>query len=354
MIIILNTQNKIRCKLLIKYFFSFNKFSNFKEYDRDKKKIVVALAADYGNLGDVAITYAQTKFLGIHFPDAEIIDFPISRTFSHMKSLKRIINSNDIITIVGGGNTGDMYDDIEFCRQFVINQFPNNRIICFPQTIDFSDTPSGRKALKKAIKVYGRHKKLSLSAREEKSFNKFSQLFINNRVVMAPDIVLSLDEADLAACREGVTFVLRADGEKSISESLQKELIEKVSAKYSVRFNDTHVNKSRLSVKERKDELDAIWNVFRASELVITDRLHGMIFCAITNTPCIAINNSNKKVAGVYNSWLKESQIIRVMENFNVDEALQLIQEILKKDATRTSKLVSTEKFNNLITLLKE
>ena len=349
----LDVKKMIRIKLYGRYLTS--KISNnFFYIDNSKQKIVVALAADYGNLGDVAITYAQTKFLREKFPDAEVIDFPISKTFTEMKSLKRIIGPEDIITIVGGGNTGDMYDDIEFCRQFVINQFPNNRIICFPQTIDFSGIPSGRKALKKAIMVYGRHEKLSLSAREEKSFNKFSQLFINNRVVMAPDIVLSLDEADLTVCREGVTFVLRADGEKSISESLQKELIEKVSANYSVRFNDTHVNKTKMSVKERKDELDTIWNVFRKSELVITDRLHGMIFCAITNTPCIAINNSNKKVAGVYNAWLKDSQTIRVMENFNVDEALQLLKEVLTKDATRTSKLVSTDNFNDLITLLKE
>ena len=349
----LDVKKMIRIKLYGRYLTS--KISNnFFYIDNSKQKIVVALAADYGNLGDVAITYAQTKFLREKFPDAEVIDFPISKTFTEMKSLKRIISPDDIITIVGGGNTGDMYDDIEFCRQFVINQFPNNRIICFPQTIDFSETAIGRKALKKAIKIYGRHKKLSLSAREENSFNKFSQLFINNKVVMVPDIVLSLDEAELAVSREGITFVLRADGEKNISKSLQKELIEKVSANYSVRFNDTHVNKTKMSVKERKDELDTIWNVFRKSELVITDRLHGMIFCAITNTPCIAINNSNKKVAGVYNSWLKESQTIRVMENFNVDEALQLIQEVLKKDATRTSKLVSTDNFNDLITLLKE
>ena len=349
----LDVKKMIRIKLYGRYLTS--KISNnFFYIDNSKQKIVVALAADYGNLGDVAITYAQTKFLREKFPDAEVIDFPISKTFTEMKSLKRIIGPDDIITIVGGGNTGDMYDDIEFCRQFVIKQFPNNRIICFPQTIDFSETAIGRKALEKAIKVYGRHKKLSLAAREENSFNKFSQLFINNKVVMAPDIVLSLDETELAVSREGITFVLRADGEKSISESAQKELIEKVSANYSVRFNDTHINKSKMTVKERKNELDTIWNVFKKSELVITDRLHGMIFCAITNTPCIAINNSNKKVAGVYNAWLKESQAIRIMEKFNVDEALQLLKEVLTKDATRTSKLVSTDNFNDLITLLKE
>ena len=48
-----------------------------------------------------------------------------------LKSLKGSINSEDIITIVGGGNIGDMYDDIEYCRQFIIKQFPNNKIVIF-------------------------------------------------------------------------------------------------------------------------------------------------------------------------------------------------------------------------------
>lgn len=349
----INKKDILRVKLYLQYLTSKNT-DEFSNIDKEKQKIVVALAADYGNLGDVAITYAQTSFLKKHFPDAEVIDFPISITFSHMKSLKSIINPNDIITIVGGGNTGDMYDDIEFCRQFVIKQFSNNKIISFPQTIDFSNTVNGKKALNKAVKVYGDHKNLILSSREEKSFNIFGTLFSKNKVILAPDIVLSLDEATPSVIRNGITFVLRSDREKNMSEDVQKELIEKISANYSVGFHDTHVHKKRMSVKERKDELDAIWSIFRKSELVITDRLHGMIFCAITNTPCIAINNSNKKVAGVYNAWLKESQTIRIMENFNVDEALQLIQEVLTKDAVRTAKLVSTEKFNNLITLLKE
>lgn len=349
----LDGKKVIRMKLYGKYLTS-KKTNEYSNLDKSKQKIVVALAADYGNLGDVAITFAQTQFLKKQFPEAEVIDFPISKTFSQMKSLKSIIDPNDIITIVGGGNTGDMYDDIEFCRQFIIKQFPNNKIVCFPQTIDFSETSIGRRALEKALKVYGKHKNLSLSAREEKSFDKFRQTFVNNRVVIAPDIVLSLEVADEALNRQGVTFVLREDKEKNISESSQKELIAEVSANYPVRFKDTHINKSRMTVKERIDELNSIWNVFRTSEIIITDRLHGMIFSAITNTPCIAINNSNKKVAGVYNAWLKDFQSIKVVENFSVNEAMKLIKELTSKGSITTSKLVSNDEFNDLLKLLKE
>lgn len=349
----LDRKELIRIKLYTKYITS-KKNNDFINIKKNRQKIIVALAADYGNLGDVAITYAQTVFLKKYFPEAEVIDFPISKTFSHMKSLKSIIQPNDIITIVGGGNTGDMYDDIEFCRQFIIRQFPKNRIICFPQTIDFSETVTGKKSLNKAVKVYGEHKNLSLSAREEKSFNKFSNNFLKNRIVLAPDIVLSLDESDPTIRREGVTFVLRSDNEKNMDEETQQKLINKISANYNVRFQDTHIDKSKMSVNEREKELGAIWNQFKKSEVVITDRLHGMIFSAITNTPCIAIDNSNKKVSGVYNAWLKDFSTIEVVENIDIDMIIEKIKFLRRNSSIKTKEQISMDSFNPIINSLKE
>ena len=39
---------------------------------------------------------------------------------------------------------------------------------------------------------------------------------------------------------------------------------------------------------------------------VITDMLHCMISCVITNTPCIAIDNISGKIGGVY-EWIKSN-----------------------------------------------
>ena len=58
----------------------------YKDYKKKDKKIVLALAADYGNLGDVAITYAQRKFLEEKFPNYEVIEIPIASN-SRFKSI---------------------------------------------------------------------------------------------------------------------------------------------------------------------------------------------------------------------------------------------------------------------------
>ncbi len=57
---------------------------------------------------------------------------------------------------------------------------------------------------------------------------------------------------------------------------------------------DTVINKN-VSKRTRDEELRKKWDQFSKSGLVITDRLHGMIFAAITGTPCIAIDNKSKK-----------------------------------------------------------
>ena len=49
---------------------------------------------------------------------------------------------------------------------------------------------------------------------------------------------------------------------------------------------------------------------FSTARLVITDRLHGMVFAAITGTACIAFRNYNYKIEGTY-EWIEYLQYIQ-------------------------------------------
>ena len=56
---------------------------------------------------------------------------------------------------------------------------------------------------------------------------------------------------------------------------------------------------------------------FAECEIVVTDRLHGMIFSYITSTPCIALGNSTGKSLYSYEDWLsKSSNVSFVQEHF--------------------------------------
>ena len=64
------------------------------------------------------------------------------------------------------------------------------------------------------------------------------------------------------------------------------------------------------------------WSVFAGAQLVVTDRLHGMIFSLIMGTPCIVLGNNHHKVKATYATF-KDCKYLQYAEN--VREAVQMI-----------------------------
>jgi exopolysaccharide biosynthesis predicted pyruvyltransferase EpsI len=58
----------------------------------------------------------------------------------------------------------------------------------------------------------------------------------------------------------------------------------------------------------RKNETFKFINDISGKKLIITDRLHGMIFSIITNTPCIIFGNNYHKIESSYYSWFKNKR----------------------------------------------
>lgn len=332
-------QTKTRILLFLQ---KFKKDDFFKsQLATPAKKAYIFLAADYGNLGDVAITYAQTNFLKNNLPDFEIVDVPISKTLIGISEIKKTIKKDDIVTTVGGGNLGDLYDQIEFYRQLVVKQFPNNNVISFPQTIDFSETDEGKKALQIAQNCYSKHKNLTFVARETISFAKMKSVFAKNKVVLSPDIVMSCNEIEPSYARKGVVMCLREDAEKLLTSKQQTILLQLVNSNFDSKTTyDTHINKNQLTLEERGVELQKIWTAFKKAELVITDRLHGMIFCYITNTPCLVFQNNNHKVKGCY-EWIKDKSNIKLIQDFSENEIATLLKD--KFYINKKHELIETE-----------
>lgn len=314
---LLSFRNKYTFRLFLQEFKPLDYFKN-KILDKNKNYAFIFLAADYGNLGDVAITYAQTKFLkDILGNNFEVIEIPISHSLEGLYFVKKNIKQGDIITSVGGGNLGDLYDQIEYIRQLAVRSFPNNKFISFPQTFDFSETSEGKKALAVAKKVYNAHPNLYMVAREKTSYALMNQHFDKAHILLTPDIVLSLNKEYPKLERNGAVICMRQDKEKNLTEKQTTFIQNEIKDRFeSVLFYDTHINKDNMNIEEREEELEKIWNTFKSAELVVTDRLHGMIFCYITNTPCLVFQNNNHKVRETY-SWINENKNINLMPNFD-------------------------------------
>lgn len=314
----LSFELKIRILLFL---LNFRKNPFFRKEDIGSgRKIFIFLVADYGNLGDVAISYAQSEFIRRYFPTLEIVEVPISQTVEGLHFTKKYIQPNDLVATNGGGNFGSLYPDIETLRRLVIESFPNNRIVSFPQTIDFTNDKEGRNALKLAQITYSAHRNLVLAAREERSFLAMKELFPSSKVVLSPDIVMSLNKVEPKKERRGLVICLRDDKEKNLTTDQVGILYSLISKYFDLTVTyDTHIGRGNLTADERLNELSKIWDAFRMAEMVVTDRLHGMIFSYITATPCLVFLNNNYKIQDCYN-WIKACSNVHLVTSFSEHE----------------------------------
>ena len=273
---------------------------------KNKKIIFILGTPNHRNLGDQAIAQAENALIDKNIKNAIVINLSTPMIMrSRQNLLLDLICEDDIILGHGGGNMGDTYMGEELCRRKFIQEFPNNKIVIFPQTFHFSDTPYGVKELKNTISIYSKHKDLTLIAREQLSYEKMVKVFSNNKVILTPDIVLTTDLHLPPLKREGVLMCLRNDEEGKLSTTDKRFLKDFSEKNFSkIKKTDTLSDVKFFPFRSKHRIVQNKFTEFRSSKLVVTDRLHGMVFSAITGTPCIALANFNHKVKETY-TWIK-------------------------------------------------
>lgn len=299
--------------------------------NKNEKRIFVFLCGFYQNLGDMAITYAQHVYLTKHFLDYKIIMVPSTKTYEYLKYIKKICTEDDIITITGGGNMSARYASLENARCFIIKKFPNQKIVSFPQTIDFDDDKKSQKMLKRSIKIYSRHNDLTVFLRENKSYKFFKKNFANVKAFLAPDMVLSLNKTEPEQKRTDVIVCLREDKESGLSGEKRKEITAAITDYFgdikSIDTVDVALDKCQPEVYE--ETLNSFWARFRQAKVVITDRLHAMIFSQITGTACVVFDNDNGKISETYNLWLKDNKKTVLSSADNIPNIIDSIKKVM-------------------------
>ena len=314
---------ELKAKFKLTHILSRSNHPSYKSRP-DLKRVYVFLAANYGNLGDVAITYAQRQWFNTMFPDRHVVNMNIDVTAGRLKVVKKTINPDDIVTLIGGGNMTDLYYDIELLRQMVVKNFPDHKIYSFPQTAMFSNTAAGRYLKRHAIKTYDRHRHITMMARERGTLELMQSIFPHQHVELAPDIVMTLDKREPDTERKHITLCLRDDAERSLPADFGNELSKALDGEQTTTY-DTHIGHDGLTKAECEEELTKIWHHFAASRWVITDRLHGMIFAFITGTPAIVLGNNNHKVHDAY-EWIKGCGYIHFIEEPTVKKVVETIK----------------------------
>ena len=309
------------------------------------------------NIGDSAIAIAERSFLKKILPhDRPLVEIT-EEMFRRYETLAEqgIRKSGDgPIFLHGGGNMGDLWIGQELLRRKILAAFPDRRVIVFPQTAYYSDSEFGKAEERASVPFYNDRAGLTLTAREKKSFEIIRSLYPRTQTLLMPDIVLSSCAEDYAVrpqTRRGVLMCLRSDGEKCVQDSLWDRLKEKITC-LGQEYRVTDMGADRMIEKEIRDEIvGAKMQEFGGAELVITDRLHGMVFAALTGTPCIVFSNYNHKVKGTYD-WISYLPYIRFAQT--AEEAERAIPELLAMKGCRFDNTPLTPYYDTLREIAEE
>lgn len=284
-------------------------------------------APDYDNLGDHAIAAAEHRFFKSAF-HMELVEVPLGVFAVCGPAAKEEIQPSDLILITGGGFLGSLWIDNERQVREVVASYPENRIIVLPQTLYWEDSPEARAEEEKSRAVYTAHPRLTLCARDQETARLLRESYPGCQVELLPDMVLSCDWTfPDAAEHRGILLCLRDDKESALTEAARQDLFRWAEETgREVRFTDTVLNRWPVPQWERSALLDAKLREFREAEVVVTDRLHGLLFSVITGTPCVALPNSTHKLQKTFH-WVREVSNIRFAPS--AEQAGALAAEVL-------------------------
>lgn len=292
--------------------------------DLKKQKIILIGSPEHNNLGDHAISIAEMLFLKENFADYNIVELSSKAFIDEGKLLRKYIAKEDKILITGGGFLGNLWIKEEEWVREVLKTFSDNKIVILPQTIYFTDDDDGSNEKEKTEKIYEEHRNLSIFLRDRISYQFVKNNFINlKHIGYAPDFVLYMDYSKQKFDRRGILTCLRCDKEKAVWD--EDKLFHYLSDnQFEYKSISTLTEEGECQIARRMEEFDKKIAEFKKAKLVITDRLHAMLFSVITGTPCIAMDNLSRKVSGVY-EWICYLPYIKIAAS--MDEVVELMKQ---------------------------
>lgn len=319
----------------VKYYCSTVRFWRKRKEDITKFRRLIKYASEirkyqavmlnsplHGNLGDQAIFLAEDEYcrsLGI-----SLLDYPWPTRAISLYA--KLTPKKCMVLIHGGGNLGQIWPDQEMKTRNILRHFRKHKVIILPQTAywDFN-TEEGRSCLEASKECYSAHPDLTVFLREKFSYETIKKYMPELRAFLVPDMAMML-HARFDLERHGTLICMRNDVEKTLSDEDESRIILSLDDK-NLKYLRTDLCFDRMiKPDERKTAVYRKLGQFASSELVITDRLHGMIFAYITGTPCIVIESLSHKIRGCY-EWIKDSPAVRIASP--EDDISILIDDVL-------------------------
>ena len=303
-----------------------------------KKAIILLNSPDYSNLGDHAIALAERYFFENHFPEYDFIEIACTQYERESVKIKGAIQKEDVLLITGGGNSGDLHLRIQDMISHIIREYRDNKIIVGPQTMFFVGDAYSEMEKRNIKSIYEHHPDLFLTAREHQTAELYDVLFSGDIMRMeVPDIAFLLKyEADEIVWRQGALVCLRQDREHC-TELTRQEIYHVLKSCNLNVANYSTLSETEVQLGNRMKKVQRTLETIAGAQVVVTDRLHCMIFCVITDTPCVVLDNKTGKMFAML-KWLEECPKVARCER--LVDCKATIQKVMAADVPNERILV--------------
>lgn len=280
------------------------------------------------NIGDTLIWEGTREFL-------KTVPYKCLYYASKDSFRYRKLPKNVIILLHGGGNFGDLYRLHSEFRKKIIKLYPDNKVVILPQTVFYEDMS----LLQSDVDFYAAHPNVTICAREQVSFNFFTENF-KNQVLLLPDMAFYLDlkKYKVSEDENRVLYLKRTDKElvnanmvkiPAKSEQHDWPTYENHYGEFDMVERFTHLLRIIFKICGLRDRILARLEDWKRNwyyrrkyvqmgvsflspyHTIYTTRLHVLILGVLLAKEIYLINNTSGKVVNFYNTWLNELDSIK-------------------------------------------
>lgn len=251
------------------------------------------------------------------------------------------------ILLNGGGNLGDVYQRQQAVRERVLRDFPGRSVVQLPQSIWYRD-PAWPDTFRALVEAHG---SFTLLVREEDSLRLAPQLGAT-ALALCPDLALGLPPrprdgapvVDIVWCPQhqaesrgapptaADVEVLdwlghfpdeRAPGRQvGVAERIEERVVRSplAAARFPVAVGQSYTVLGEHYVARAMAALGR-------GRVVVTERLHGHVFCLLLGIPHVLLDSVNGKVGALHRTWTAGSDLVHPAAD--VDEALELARSLV-------------------------
>jgi len=228
--------------------------------------------------------------------------------------MRRALGDGTVV-IHGGGNIGDLWPDQEAFRERVMADFAESAIVQMPQSIHFDDAAN----VARVKSAFARHPRFTLFVRDRGSL-AVARDCLELDPILAPDMAFAL--WPLRRVGRAVTpYVVqcRTDKERSSYEPVINSFDWVHPPDKAEKWMDDHLREARhlmrlggFGVSAYGAWLDRLCSLrvrrglrlLSRGEVVISDRLHGVLLSVLAGIPVVALDNRIGKIRALLDTWL--------------------------------------------------